>query len=300
VSTVASLVRMKTLVSSLAAVLLAAGAIIAVQATPAQAASGYEVKRGQSANNSSPEKSAIATCPEGKRVTGGGGGIVWNPSNTREVLITQMQPVHGAYRDSFQVTAHETADGEDGNWYIEAYAICMDPLDGMHIESSMSAWNSNPTKLETVECDAGEVVLGSGAYIYGSYGYVGLQVMRASLNTDFSYAQGREEEAFSGIWYVVAYAVCAPSSSVSGYEIEQWRSDEDDSESVKSAVVQCDQGKKIYGMGGATGFDASSHVSLIRIAEPYFDDRQTDVFAVENSATTADWDYIVAQAVCAY
>jgi hypothetical protein len=62
----------------------------------------------------------------------------------------------------------------------------------------MSAWNSDPTKLEIAECDASEVVLGSGAYIYSSYGYVGLQVMRASLNTDFTYAQGREEEALFG------------------------------------------------------------------------------------------------------
>ena len=133
--------------------------------------------------------------------------------------------------------------------------------------------------------------------IVGGYGFVGLQVMRASLATDFIYAQGHEESTYSAVWYIVAYAVCAMRPS--GYEIEQGASPEEDSEPIKVADVQCDTGKRIYGLGGALAFDASSHTSLIKLGEPFLDDRQSFATAVENSSTSADWDFIVAQAICA-
>lgn len=281
-----------------------AAAVVAGQVTspaPAAAVSGLQVVRGISIIDSAATKSATAYCPAGKRVIGGGGGLVWDASShTRQVVLTRMEPVHPAIgQDYFIVTGHETTVATSIDWWLDAYAVCADPLSGLHIVEHRSA--ATPSGLKQVEsvCDTGEKVLGVGAAIDNSAGQVGLHVMRASIIGTFSYAIASEDaDGYGGYWSLAAFVVCA--DPVDGYQIVQERSVEEDSENEKVAVATCPAGKKVHGGGGSIAFHPTSHVSLTRVLLfPNSDPTEVHAVTAETTATSAAWDFIVAQAICA-
>jgi hypothetical protein len=298
--------RRRARMSALAAgVLVAAAATAAVQlatGTPAAAVTGMEVVWANSNVVTAAPQVATATvyCPTGKRVIGGGGGVAWDLTSTPyDVVLTRMQPVHPwSGPDNYVVTGERIPSGTSTNWWVRAYAICVDPLPGLRIVWSFSATSSASSQRAEAPCADDEQVVGTGAYIYGSAGQVGLQVMRASIRGDLVYAQGHEDaDGFAGSWYVMSVAVCA--DPIDGYEVIQVPSPEDDSESSKSATAQCSTGKTLYGGGGATAFDAPGAVSLRWISvDTVGDDLLAN--AIENTSTSTDWDFIVAQAICGY
>jgi hypothetical protein len=153
--------------------------------------------------------------------------------------------------------------------------------------------------MSQAHCPGDRVVLGVGAAVSTDSGQVGLQVARASLTETFSYAQASEDASgWLGIWYVTAYAVCVDEPA--GYEIVQDPSPYEDSEADKSAESRCPAGTVVHGAGGSIKFNSSGDVALTRIiVDPYGDDRSALAVAAEITSTTADWDFIVSQVICA-
>ena len=272
----------------------------AVQTASASAnVSGWQKVKGVSAIDSSPSKTARAYCPEGKRAIGGGGGLVWDlQHHTRDVVLTGSYPVHPlSGRDSWVVSAHEDQGGTTDTWWVDAYAICVDPIAGMHIEVTGGTYGSSTSQRPEAHCDPGERVLGSGGYVQDTGGQVGIQVARASTLATFSYFQAHEDaDGYAGNWGLLAYAVCAPAPA--GYEIVQTASSTSLSEAEKSADAYCPSGKEVLGGGGALGFSAPGNAMLTRTILPDYDDTVLAV-ADENVSTAANWDFIVAQAICA-
>jgi hypothetical protein len=289
----------------LGAIGLAAAVATAVQlagTTAASAVAGQEVVKGISTIDSNPTKSALATCPAGKQVLGGGGGLVWDlQHHSRAVVLTRMEPVHpgGGALDYFIVTGAETSVGEPGDWWLDSYAICADPMAGYTIVSTPTVASSASVQLAQASCPGVKKVIGTGAAVSTTSGQVGLQVMRASLLTTFSYAQGHEDATgYLGFWTTTAFAVCV--NAPAGYEIVHGASPYQDSEAEKVGVAQCPFGKRVHGAGGAIAFNAPGDVALTRIlVDPYGDGREVDAVAAEVTSTSADWDFIVAQVICA-
>jgi hypothetical protein len=260
--------------------------------------------RGYASSNSLPEKRAEAVCPAGKKVVGGGGGLVWvtPDQHPREVVLTAMYPVDPIFygEDRFVVIAQETATGTTDNWALDAYAMCADPLPGQHIVAAWTTPSSASVQLAQAHCPAGEVVIGSGGYTNGVGGQVGLQVVRASMNETYAYAQAHEDaDGWGGTWNVWSWAVCADRPS--GYEIVHGASAADDSEAEKDAAVLCTGNRRIHSAGAAITFVAPGSATLSRVLpDPYGTGRQANALAIENTPTSADWDFIVVQAICAY
>ena len=282
-----------------------AGALMLLGAVHASSASaavpGLEKVRAISVIDSSSSKTAAAYCPAGKRVIGGGGGLVWDlQHHTRDVVLTGLLPVHPlSGPDSYAVTAHEDQGGTTETWWVESYAICADPIAGMHTAVAGGTFGSTPSQAPQASCNAGERVLGTGGWIQDTGGQVGIQVSRASTTGTYSYFQGHEDaDGYAGNWGLLAYAVCAPAPA--GYEIAQTASPTALSEAEKVAVANCTAGKKTLGGGGAITFSAPGNVFLTRINLVGAGlSNRADAVADENVPTAANCDFIVAQAICA-
>ena len=290
---------------------LALAAILAttLTAVPAQAVSGItDVTDDTASFNFGPatSKTERATCPSGTRVIAGdrqrGGGVLGSRINDG-LVITQMQPVRPLYgEDFYEVTVNDPTGALD-DWGARATAICAPALADMTIAYGYTVSSSASVQLATATCTNGRKVVGSGATVYNAYGHAGLQVMRASTDGTRVYAQAHEEPGgYSGDWSIWAWAVCATAPA--GYEIVMTPSPQDDSESTKNATAACPAGKALLSAGAAASFSAPAEVAL-QFAHAYayggggvLPDK-TDAFVAENAPTSADWDFIVGQSICA-
>jgi hypothetical protein len=286
----------------LTAVAVALALLGAVHAGSASAAvPGLQKVRAISAIDSASSKTATASCPAGKRVIGGGGGLVWDlQHHTRDVVLTGLVPVHPlSGPDSYAVTAHEDQGGTTEDWWVESFALCADPIAGQHTVVAGGTFGSAASQAPQASCNPGERVLGTGGWIQDTGGQVGIQVSRASTGGTFSYFQAHEDaDGYAGNWGLLAYAVCAPAPA--GYEIAQAASPTSLSEAEKVAVATCTPGKTTLGGGGATAFNAPGNVFLTRINLVGAGlSNRVDAVADENVSTAANWDFIVAQGICA-
>jgi hypothetical protein len=288
--------------AAIAAAALALAGGLCAGAAPALAISGIEEVREISEINSTSAKTVEAKCPRGKDVIGGGGGLVWDEQHqSYNVILTRLQPFHAwnNLRDSYIVGASETSNGETDNWWIEAVALCADPIPGLRVESEQGGFSSAAMQNPEAHCDPGEKVLGTGASVSLTNGEVGLQVARASTTGDWSYAFAHEDpDGYQYGWYSWAFAVCAPEPA--GYDVNNWPSAQSDSEAGKVATATCPAGTTLTGAGGATSFNAPGNVFLSRIlVDPQFSNRSAEAIAIEAFPTATDWDFIVGQAICA-
>ena len=284
---------------AVAAALMLLGAVHASSASAA--VPGLQKVTALSVIDSSSSKTAIAYCPPGKRVIGGGGGLIWDlQHHTHDVVLTGLLPVHPlSGPDSYQVSAREDQGGTNDTWWVDAFAICADPIAGMHTVVAGGTYGSAPSQTPQAHCNPGERVLGTGGWIQDTGGQVGIQVSRASAAGTFSYFQGHEDaDGYAGNWGLLAYAVCGPAPA--GYEIAQTGSPTALSEADKVAETTCAAGKKTLGGGGAIAFNAPGNVFLTRInmMGPALSN-EVHAVAAENVSTAANWDFIVAQAICA-
>ena len=245
-------------------------------------------------------------CPPGKRVIGGGGWVQEIGPITRKPALTQLRPLeqYNGPRDAYMVTAAETTPGTTGDWWVQAYAMCANPLPGWHIVQATTTQSSQPMQATAAVCPSGERVIGTGARVSTSTGdnaYVGevvLQVARPSGPGDIARAQAHEDaNDFPLPWSVTAYAICVAPPP--GYQIVFAESPARDSESTKLAFAPCPGGKRLHSSGAAITNVAPGNVSLQGIF-PDLDGGETQALAVENTPTNVDWDFIVATAICAY
>jgi hypothetical protein len=271
-------------------------------ATPAHAVPGIVDETDDTASfdfGPATSKTETATCPEGTRVIGGGGGLLGTQIN-EGLVITQMQPVRPPFggEDFYSVTVNDPTGAVD-DWGVRATAICAPALANMTIAFGNSVASSSPVQLATATCTGGRKVVGSGGTVYNADGQAGLQVMRASTDGLRVYAQAHEDpDGFAGDWFVFAWAVCATAPA--GYEIVMAESPQSDSQSTKNAWVECPGDKTLLGAGAAASFAAPAQVAL-QFAHAYGGPTSgtVDVLVAENQPTVADWDFIVGQAICA-
>jgi hypothetical protein len=79
-------------------------------------------ENASSVSDSEPNKSATANCPQGKEAIGGG---VRLEGELAEVSVTGSYPVSsGNARTGWTALAHETGDGQPGNWSVAAFVVC--------------------------------------------------------------------------------------------------------------------------------------------------------------------------------
>ena len=286
---------------------LAAGA--AGSGTPASAqarplVTGLE-KVSATTYNTAASKQAFAFCDPGQVVVGGGGWayVPGSADDPNKVTLVQLQPatsLQGSGRQGYAAGAAEVGSGVRGAWWVEAYALCADPIAGHRITHSPDTERtSDSVQRADALCNraAGERVLGTGARILDTTFQVGLQVARVAASGDIARAQAHEDgSGYGGTWRLQAYAICAPQPQ--GYEIRTGASSEDGSESDKDAHAGCGSAdKQLISVGAAVTDGAPGEVSL-RQVYPKSGLRGMDAWAVENEPTNATWDTMIVRGVC--
>ncbi len=248
-------------------------------------------------------KSAVAKCPAGKKVVGGGGWTMEETSTAPDRLtLTQLEPkddVDGLGTDGYIASAAETSPGVSGNWWVQAYVFCADAISvsGWHINADFTDTTSDPRQQMAVGCDnpATQRVIGTGARIAVSAGFEGqvvLQVARASGPGDITRAQSHEDaDGYTGTHWLGAYAICM--NTPQGYSVATGESTERLSETHKIAFAGCG-GKQLLSAGAAITDVAPGNVSL----QVVFPGSNVEAFAVENTPTSLNWDFIIARGIC--
>lgn len=224
---------------------------------------------------------------------------------TRRMALTRLQPVErlDGTRDGYVASAAETPPGTFGDWYLVAYAMCADKnaLDDYNYDVIYKTTSASldPNQDTAADCPGAQVVLGTGAGIGISANNAGkavLQIARASADGAIARAEAHANSNDTSVWAVAAFAVCV--DRLPGYEVKGERSEEELSESVRYAKAECSAGRRVlHGAGGAITNVAPGTVALQVVYPGY---RWAEVYAVENTPTTQNWDFTVAQAICAY
>jgi hypothetical protein len=282
-----------------AAATLAVAGVLAAGAAPALAISGIEEVTRISDVDSTSTKEATARCPRDKVVIGGAGGLVWTEqAQSRNVVLTSLLPIHTGFgRDKFVVRASETHTRENDDWWIEAVAICADPIPGLRLVAGSTGYGSGPWQHAEAHCDPGEKVLGTGASLSSDDGEVGLQISHADANGDYAYAAAHEDhDGYASNWNLGAYAMCAPEPA--GYSVVEQPSLYDGSMDAKLATATCPAGTDVTGAGGAVSYFAYGNAFLNHlIVDPAF--RSVLASGMEAFPTDDDWGSVWAQAICA-
>jgi hypothetical protein len=226
---------------ALAALLVAGGTLVGVAAAaPASAVPGLVLVSGVSANNSTSSKEALAVCPAGTRILGGGGFI---NGGGRQVGFTRLQALGSS--DRFAAAAAENG-AYAANWQVHAYGICGQAPAGLQYIGFQTASNSNSFKSATASCPAGKQLISVGARTTNGGGDVVLDDLRPNAALTSATITGYEDEAgFAGNWSLWAYGVCA--NPLPGLQLVTTTSPANSADKVIGAT--CPAGKRLHGLG---------------------------------------------------
>jgi hypothetical protein len=217
---------------------LTAGGVVA--ATPAAAVPGLTLVTAMSAWDSASSKEALATCPSGTRILGGGGYV---RNGGRQVHLTRLQALGSS--DRFAAGAAENG-AYAGSWRVYAYGICGRAPAGLEYVSFQSPRNSTGYKQVHATCSPGKRVVSAGARLHGGTGDVVL--LRFQPGQDQVEVEAVEDEDGTGDgWTVWAHGVCA--DPLPGWELVSGATPASSSDKVNS--VGCPAGKRLHGFGGA-------------------------------------------------
>jgi len=162
---------------------------------------GLQVVQAFSASTSS-NKSATASCPTGKSLIGGAGGV----NNAASRVILDEITLTG---NSVVTAGVETDGGTLLNWNMEAYAFCANTgsVPGLQLVTVSSATNS-VDKSATANCPTGKVRIGTGGQLNAPSGKVILDEITPAGQSVI--AVGVETDGGTTVnWTVNAFAVCA-------------------------------------------------------------------------------------------
>jgi len=216
-------------------------------AEPAAALPGLQRVVVNTATDSTNTKRAVARCPIGTQVVGGGASIV---NGVGQVLLTGYRMVDSV-PDYVLVSATEDQDLYSGSWALYAYAICAAPVAGVQIVSNSSAGGSPSNQTVIVSCPAGTQVFGMGGWIDGGNGQVILDAVYVLAGLTGVGAIGVEDEdGYAANWVVTAFAVCAPPVSGQQSVSAQQPPSGFDSTSPKTVTLSCPAGTAVHGIGG--------------------------------------------------
>jgi hypothetical protein len=215
-------------------------------------------------SNSEGVKIAVAQCPAGTTVLGGGG---FTTGADGEVVIQAAFPMFdvGLMRNIFVVKATESEAGTPAPWSVTAHAYCTVSDFGQRIVA-LSAYDYSPTKSVTVQCPRWTEVAGMGGEVSrlpdeprrltssmppASVVFQGFEVNAdrtevTAWATEVGAAIGADP--YGGQWQVAAVAYCIQPAYYNGLERNEYgHSSLNASDSVVS--VGCTPGKQIVATG---------------------------------------------------
>ncbi|GAA2711059.1 hypothetical protein [Actinoplanes palleronii] len=268
----------------------------------ASAPPALERKVARSVTDSASFKTAVAGCPAGKRVVGGGGwAFATAAADKAKVMVTRLEPVRAGTVSNYVVSGEEVASGMSGTWWLEAYALCAPAPGGYQIVSGGTAPSSSSVQQTAAVCPGSKRVLGSGGRIDNAAGQVTFQTNRSSGPRDIVRAVAKEDaNGYAGSWTVTAYAICA--NPLAGFSAVGKGSPLTRSENEKSAVVTCPANTYVHSAGAATsgtpaGLTSTPRGVAVQKVFPSSTLRSVEVFAAETTPTGAVWQ-LWAFAVC--
>jgi hypothetical protein len=104
---------------------LANGSVASAKLLPsfyAQLVKNVTYVNSESASNTETAKSAEALCPTGKQAIGGGARV---NGSLQDVALTGSNPASsGTTRTGWQAFARDVDNAPNGNWAVEAFAVC--------------------------------------------------------------------------------------------------------------------------------------------------------------------------------
>ena len=188
-------------------------------------------------------KTATATCPAGKRVTGTGFDV--SPPDGR-VLVDYVRP--NASLTSVSVRADEDEAGTAAAWTLTAYAICAPAPAGLQRVVATSA-SSSAAKSVAAACPAGTRVLGTGGELAGASRQLLLNRLTPNAHlTTVTVRAFEDETGTARSWTVTAYAICARPAQ--GVRLKT-RTSPSNPGNPQSFTMPCDQGEVPVGLGAA-------------------------------------------------
>lgn len=267
--------------------------------TPAHAVlPGAQVISAITQFDSEPVKTATAFCPEGKRVTGGGGRI----TGPTHIVMTRLQPIHTNNQDRFEVSAAEDEIGTGQTWSVQAFAVCADPLPQQEIVSTTVSDNGLSSQSAAARCPSDKRALSGGGRITGGQGQVHLSAVRNAPTLTLTTGQ-EDSTGFAGSWTVTTYVVCAAIDPTK--LIFNTLASAVDSTSPKFVSTDCSgvAGFRVTGGGFAiTAPDAAGEVVIQAVLPEVLiggvPGTQVRVIARENNPTNEIWR-VSAGASCA-
>jgi hypothetical protein len=206
---------------------------------------GLTLVTAASPSDSASGKEALAQCPSGTRVLGGGGFV---EGAGRQVHLIRLQALGSS--DRFAAAAAENG-AYAADWRVHAYAICARSPAGLEYVSFQSARDSSAFKQARARCSPGKRVVSAGARIHGGDGNVVL--LRFTPGQDIVEVEAVEDEGgHAGDWMVWAHAVCA--DPLPGIELVVSTTPPDSDDVANGAV--CPAGKQLHGFGSAMNGEA--------------------------------------------
>jgi len=249
--------RRRRFASVLAALVVVVSTQAVAQLATADSASALpgrvRVFSDTTAFDTSPTKSAFAVCPSGTRVVGGGGWAFDNDAG--KVHFTRLEPFHSSAIDTYAVEA-ASEPGFAGNWWLQAYAICVTAPAGYQVVASAPTTSASPTFVSKfVDCPGNLKLLGTGAKITNGGREVGVQRTASDGGLTRALSTAREDaNGYSGNWTLTSYGVCASPVAGASNAVTQT--------SGSVAIGNCPTGTAAHSVGGGGPFFDAGPVFL--------------------------------------
>lgn len=213
-----------------------------------------ELKTENSGNHSTWWRSPTAYCSPYRRLYGMGSS---QPSNG-SILFRGTLPQGVGLPSAAQAAAQEDLAGTSSNWFMTAYAICGDELDGQTMVWQRSVYSSAATRDVTVTCPDNKSVIGAGGTINFGEGRVKIDEIRPNEGlTQVSVFASENQDTTSEDWGVTAYAICATKPAglirVAASASTAWTTGQ-------QVVATCPEEKRLLSVAG--GVDASTRTNL--------------------------------------
>jgi hypothetical protein len=172
------------------------------------AVTGHEIVEAEYTGTNTTVATVTATCPAGKKVTGGG-ALAWSAS----YVLDDMSPSPNLNGVMAQAMAMTSAPPPSGPPLLRAYAICADPIAGQQLVTAQAA--SSADKNVEVTCPFGKYLYGAGAGMNAAGGGSLLRGVGPDVDTNpggaatAAFAEAVEGPAGNPAnWALAAHAIC--------------------------------------------------------------------------------------------
>jgi len=176
---------------------------------------GYQIVRSPFVTASGGSANASAICPTGKEALAGGAVVVGGLGDVSIAMsgVPRLVWSTGLYGFTEAVAAVDR-DGSTPAWWLQATAVCANPLADVRQVSKLSPMTSN-SKQVVVSCDENEEMLSTGAEIitagFGRTGEVILDDLSPTVDLAMGIFTGIEDPEIADApldWQITGYATC--------------------------------------------------------------------------------------------